>query len=1209
MERCQPARTDLAVCPTSPVPQADQLLHEQSQHWLRGQQALVETYLERFPDLAADRELVLDLICHEILLRTRRGELPDRADYLRRFPDFADDLEVQFEVHQALSRDGEDPTVLDLASLDEKGSSAVIPMQVGDYEVVRELGRGSMGVVYLARHRELKRQVALKMIQSPAHGCPRVLARFRTEAEVLARLQHPNIVQIYEVGESEGRPFFALEYLPGGGLDCKLKGSPQPPRAAAQLVCTLARAIDAAHQAGVVHRDLKPANVLLVSGGVVSGEWSDVPGTTTPHSPLPTPHSPLIPKITDFGLAKQLDGEGGQTNSGDILGTPCYMAPEQACGRKGAVGPWTDVYSLGAIFYELLTGRPPFNGATVWDTLEQVVAHDPVPPTRLQAKVPRDLEVVCLKCLAKDPARRYSRAADLAEDLRRYLGGEAIRARPRPAWERAWRWVGRHRTLTVLAAASFLSLLICLGAIMVWLEASASQARLEAREARDHEALALALADLKDGLRDVEAARDAQRWKKAATLLDGVSRQLDVAQQSFPSQPALDELGLRTRELRQTIEQQLTVRERLTRFRALRTEAGFLVMGLAGTHLESRQERAGRVVDEAFGLFGIAVTAPALLDTIPDLLTADEQREVHEGCCEMLLGLAQLTADILPGDDSTAPQRGAERALALLDRAAQLEASPGMCHSRRARYLKRLGRDQEARAEEDRSRACSPSRAFEFFLRGSDLYSDGDLAGAVAAFETALSREPNHAAAAYALALPHLRLRLQASQPAVARAHLVVARMSLTACINQQPGLPWPYLCRGFALAEVGEVQAADDDFSAAERILDVRPDDAARYALLVSRGALRIRRGDLAGACVDLKTAIQLRPGDYQAHINLARAYQLRRQDDDALREMDRAITLGPPSALAALHRTRARLHQEAGRTAEAVRDLDQSARLEQAGPVGTASTQAAEDLLAKGRLLAKNQDYAGAVEALDAALTARPNHPPALRARAEAQLRLQRDDEALPDLNRLLEGDRGKQTGTAPLYRARAGVRVKKGDHAGAIEDYTLALAAEPDRAGSHVGRGWSYLALDAAALAESDFDRAVSLDARDGDALNGRGYARVRLGRYREAVADAEQALRLGPPTPRHRYNAARVYAQAFQKAAEDSSLQSPRGRDIRSEYQDRALALLRDALTALPRGKQGEFWSGTVGRDSALNPVRQCTGYRQLAAQFLTPVPEP
>jgi WD40 repeat protein len=318
----------------------------------------------------------------------------------------------------------------------EQSKSAQIPrggVAVPGYEVMRELGRGGMGVVYQARHLKLGRIVALKMILAGGHAGKDELTRFVVEGEAIARLQHPNIVQIYEVGECGGLPFFSLEFCPGGSLDAKLAGTPLPPREAAQLVETLARAMQAAHDRGVVHRDLKPANVLLADGGA--------------------------PKITDFGLAKKLDDASGRTNTGAIMGTPSYMAPEQAEGKKD-VGPAADTYALGAILYECLTGRPPFKAANALDTIMQVAADEPVPPRQLQPTTPRDLETICLKCLQKEPGKRYASAAALADDLRAFQAGEPIRARPVAALERAAKWVRRNPAVAALATAVVAVLLL-----------------------------------------------------------------------------------------------------------------------------------------------------------------------------------------------------------------------------------------------------------------------------------------------------------------------------------------------------------------------------------------------------------------------------------------------------------------------------------------------------------------------------------------------------------------------------------------------------------------------------------------------------------------------------------------------------------------------------------------------------------------------------
>jgi serine/threonine-protein kinase len=341
--------------------------------------------------------------------------------------------------------------------------------RVAGYELFAVLGRGGMGVVYQARHLALDRVVALKMILAGAHADPEELKRFRREAEAAARLQHPGIVQVFEVGEHQGLPFIALEYCAGGSLSRKLAGMPLPPREAAHLGEAVAHALDAAHQKQIVHRDLKPHNVLLTESGA--------------------------PKIADFGLARKLDSGSAGTRTGAVVGTPSYMPPEQARGEH--VGAAADVYALGAVLYELLTGRPPFLGPDAMATLAQVLYQEPLPPRRLQPAVPRDLETICLCCLRKEPARRYSSAAALAEDLRRYQAGEPILARPVGRRERLWKWARRRPAVAGLTAALLLAVVAGF-ALVTW----KWQEELAARE----------MAELRE--KEAEAARDQERQAK-----------------------------------------------------------------------------------------------------------------------------------------------------------------------------------------------------------------------------------------------------------------------------------------------------------------------------------------------------------------------------------------------------------------------------------------------------------------------------------------------------------------------------------------------------------------------------------------------------------------------------------------------------------------------------------------------------------------------
>jgi eukaryotic-like serine/threonine-protein kinase len=373
------------------------------------------------------------------------------------------------------------------------------PPAVPGYEILGELGRGGMGVVYQARQLGLQRTVALKMVLTGSQAGTEDLARFRAEAAAIARLQHPNIVQIYDVGEAAGRPYFVLEFVAGGSLAQHLQGRPQPVHPAAQLVETLARAVQAAHANGVIHRDLKPANILLQRSEVSAPSAEGTSSLTPDASPLT--RSFLTPKITDFGLAKCAGGDGeapdlrGPTVTGAVLGTPSYMAPEQAMVPRQQVGPAADVYALGAILYELLTGRPPFTGGTPLTTVLQVLHNEPVSVTSLQPNVPRDLETICLKCLRKEPGKRYGSALELAEDIQRFLRDEPIRARPVLPVEKLWRWVRRRPVPAGLLAAGLLAPVVALIALSLLsarlvrsnaLESAAQQAELLEEATREY---------------------------------------------------------------------------------------------------------------------------------------------------------------------------------------------------------------------------------------------------------------------------------------------------------------------------------------------------------------------------------------------------------------------------------------------------------------------------------------------------------------------------------------------------------------------------------------------------------------------------------------------------------------------------------------------------------------------------------------------------
>ncbi|HEV3260190.1 MAG TPA: serine/threonine-protein kinase, partial [Gemmataceae bacterium] len=416
------------------------------------------------PNDVIERERRLDDILTAYLKAVDAGEAPDRQGLLASHPDLAAELSAFFTEQDHFDRLAEPLQSVARAARAEALAAARTPWpsgkmtitlsatgarSLGDYELLEEIGCGGMGVVYKARQKSLNRLVALKLIRL-GRGAPDAdRQRFRVEVLATASLDHPHIVPIHEVGEFDGQPYFSMKLIEGGSLSRAASsgqwgvGSKDGQRAVARLVAAVARAVHHAHQRGILHRDLKPSNILLDQEGK--------------------------PHVTDFGLAKQVEADGSLTQSGVIMGTPGYMAPEQASGKKGAVTTATDVYGLGAVLYALLAGRPPFQGDEVLEVLEQVRGREPEPPSRSNPAVDRDLETICLKCLQKEPPRRYGSAEALADDVERWLAGEPIQARPIGRTARAWRWCRRNPVVAGLTALS----LVLLNSLIFGLLASA----------------------------------------------------------------------------------------------------------------------------------------------------------------------------------------------------------------------------------------------------------------------------------------------------------------------------------------------------------------------------------------------------------------------------------------------------------------------------------------------------------------------------------------------------------------------------------------------------------------------------------------------------------------------------------------------------------------------------------------------------------------
>jgi tetratricopeptide (TPR) repeat protein len=1150
---------------------------DQCRRWVQGNRVTVEWYLGHFPNLAGDARAVLALIANEIALRRQVGDLPTLAEYVERFPGHAAalrehrGLEVpapgseatrtvtnpgpgERGLPPAATTDSPEPAAADptpsrapgtvvqtaakAAAAARASALAADHPSIPGYEVLEEVGRGGMGVVYRARQLRLNRTVALKMILAGAQGRSEHLTRFRLETEAVARLRHPNIVQIYEVGEHQGRPFCCLEFVEGGGLDRHLGGAPQPVQTAARLLETLARAMHAAHQEGIVHRDLKPANILLTAGGV--------------------------PKISDFGLAKHLDDDSWKTHSGIIMGTPPYMAPEQAAGHNREVGPLTDVYALGAILYELLTGRPPFRAATMLETIDQVRTQEPVPPRRLQPKVPRDLETICLKCLQKEPHKRYASALDLAEDVERFLKNEPIRGRPVPGWERLLKWVRRRPAAAALIVMSAVALLSAVLGSLAYLGKRARDAEQALAETRLGN-------DLRQLIHDGETAAQASDWPKARELGERALAMI------APQEEALAPLRDQAQRLRDEAAGHQQAGDRFQQLTRERDEVLFQATLATGEGSQANISQTRAAAPRALALAGVSLEGRAPLSPDP-YWTAEENATAAVACYELLLVLAEAEGQPLPGEGAEPQLR---KALRLLDRAASLgwASHPTQAyHLRRARYLEQLGDQAEAKQERRRAADRPPATALDYYLLGDEKYKQGHFAEAVQEFENALEVQPDHFWARYFQAMAYLQLGRAAE-----------AKTGLTACLGQSRDLRrrdfipiYLHVLRGYANIRLKEFHAAEDDFQSALR-LKPGPDPA--HVLFANRAVLWFQQEKFDRAEADLRQAIALKE-DYQAHVTLAQVYQKEKKWAEAAGQLDQALALEPD--LAVLYRLRARLKEGSPDPdlEAALRDCDRAIAIEaRSGP----SPDLAKDHAERGRILQRRRQYADAVAAYDAALKIDPGLTRAHLGRADAELELGHYKEALASLDAYLKkGGRPR----VEVYRARGLARAKLGRHAEAIDDYSRALESNPkdeERASLHLSRGEQYLAVNALAPALDDFEEAVRLDPASADAWLACAHVRVQLGDAEKGVADAERAVRGGPKESRLWHGAARVYVQAAGQRKAERGHEEVEAR-LRHRYLQRAVDLLRRALDVEPAEHRQSYWRDNVLTDAALVPLR-------------------
>ncbi|MHB1426446.1 MAG: protein kinase domain-containing protein [Gemmataceae bacterium] len=1046
------------------------------------------------PGAAGDDPVPQPSSCNDATIDLPR-ETPDSKDLT------IDHLPTQM-IREGSSEGDEDSFVLDEDSCDISAEKQHV---VANYEILGVLGRGAAGVVYKARQIGLKRLCALKMLLAGIHASPRELLRFSTEAEAVARFHHPNIVQVYEVGKQDGLPYFSLEYVEGGSLAQKIAGKPLPAREAAQLLEMLARAMQYAHEQHILHRDLKPANILITING--------------------------IPKITDFGLAKRLEEneESSKTRTGTLMGTPSYMAPEQAEGRTRDIGPLSDQYALGAILYEMLTGRPPFLGATLLDTLHQVRTHEPVSPSRLLPKVPRDLEIICLKCLQKEPAKRYANAGELADDLKRFLVGEPIRARPVSAPERMWRWCRRNPRTAALSAAVLLLLALL----------AVSGGVLTLHLLNESHAIAHVRSQTNDQLNSARDAMVGGDFRRAKLMLQWPDPLLE-------SEPALEAQRANWHDLKNQV-------EIFGQFKTLLDQARFAyIYGSRGHKEKSREylKKLWKLYDYDAIAQGKELTACGLPPLNPE-----QQQLFKEDVFDVFLLAALTESDLtlLAGHDQR--RQIAQQAIEWLERAEKILPGTRTVRAHLAGFHERLGHQQQHEAYLSRAISTEPTFGIDRYWHGYAEHVRGDGARErgnpveanqhyrkeIAEYAALLRMHPDHFWGYFHWAVAKVNLG------EVNLGDLQDALIGFTNCIRLQPDSPWPYNNRGTVHLRLKQYDLAVRDYSDAlaldpkyvkariDRALayleqgklndalkdcdDALEQDSRNVSAYSRRAECYRRLKQYEKAVADYTRLLELEDDKVEVYLKRASVYREMKRLDDALGDYDRVVSREPKNTGHYLER--ATVYKEMKRLDDALGDYDRVLTLE---PKNVWARYM------RAQLHVQRGEYPKAVEDYTALIALRPDAGEPYRERAIVYLlHLREFDAAVEDWQQVVKIWPGK----AEAYRCLAEIYLGRRQYDRARAEVGKALAREANNVDARCDEAQIYLCQGKAQKALKAINSLVEkLPAGSEETLLVRGDIYRRLGRLQDAAADYRRLTQLRPELPEAYVSLALVYLKQGQ-----------------------------------------------------------------------------